>query len=114
MELDFVNFKFLPIHPPPLPSRQHQATFSDIGAQRLFQADYEQLDMLSFYEAWVPARESHEAIAIIIREPACRSCVSYPVFMQKLSTHRMHDPGSIVPHIRPKVHTDNQMSEYRV
>jgi hypothetical protein len=22
----------------------------------------------------------------------------------------MHDPGSIVPHIRPKVFTDNQMS----
>jgi hypothetical protein len=29
--------------------------------------------------------------------------VSYLVFMPKLSTHRMHDPGSIVPHIRPKV-----------
>jgi hypothetical protein len=27
----------------------------------------------------------------------------YPVFMSKSSTHRMHDPGSIVPHIRPKV-----------
>jgi hypothetical protein len=27
----------------------------------------------------------------------------------------MHDPGSIVPHIRPKVFTDNQMSriEYK-
>jgi hypothetical protein len=36
--------------------------------------------------------------------------VSYPVFTPKLSTHRMHDPGSIVPHIRPKVLTDNQMS----
>jgi hypothetical protein len=24
--------------------------------------------------------------------------------------HRMHDSGSIVPHIRPKVLTDNQMS----
>jgi hypothetical protein len=38
------------------------------------------------------------------------SKLSYPVFMPKLSTHRMHDPGSIVPHIRPKVLTDNQMS----
>jgi hypothetical protein len=28
--------------------------------------------------------------------------VSYLVFMPKLSTHHMHDPGSIVPHIRPK------------
>jgi hypothetical protein len=36
--------------------------------------------------------------------------MSYPVFMSKPSTHRMHDTGSIVPHIRPKVLTDNQMS----
>jgi hypothetical protein len=36
--------------------------------------------------------------------------VSYPVFMPKRSTHRMHDPGSIVPHIWPKVLIDNQMS----
>jgi hypothetical protein len=36
--------------------------------------------------------------------------LSYPIFMPKPSTHRMHDPGSIVPHIRPKVFTDNQMS----
>jgi hypothetical protein len=32
------------------------------------------------------------------------------VFMPKPSTHRMHDTGSIVPHIQPKVFTDNQMS----
>jgi hypothetical protein len=36
--------------------------------------------------------------------------LSYLVFVPKLSTHRMLDPGSIVPHIRPKVFTDNQMS----
>jgi hypothetical protein len=36
--------------------------------------------------------------------------LSYPVFMPKLSTHRMHDPRSIVPLIRPKVFTDKQMS----
>jgi hypothetical protein len=30
--------------------------------------------------------------------------------MPKSSTHRMHDPGSIVPHIRSKVFTDNQGS----
>jgi hypothetical protein len=35
--------------------------------------------------------------------------LSYPIFMPKLSTHRVHDPRSIVPHIRPKVFTDNQM-----
>jgi hypothetical protein len=34
----------------------------------------------------------------------------YPVFMPKLSTHHMHDPGSNVPHIWPKVLADNQMS----
>jgi hypothetical protein len=34
--------------------------------------------------------------------------VSYAVFQPKLSTHHMHDPGSIVPHIR--LFTDNQMS----
>jgi hypothetical protein len=36
--------------------------------------------------------------------------LSYPVFMPKPSTHRMHDSGSLVPHIRPKVLTDNQIS----
>jgi hypothetical protein len=35
--------------------------------------------------------------------------MSYPIFMSKSSTHHMHDPGSIVPHIRSKVFTDNQM-----
>jgi hypothetical protein len=35
---------------------------------------------------------------------------SYPVFMPKQSTPRMHDLGSIVPPIRPKVIEDNQMS----
>jgi hypothetical protein len=30
--------------------------------------------------------------------------------MPKPNTHRMHDPESIVPHIWPKVCTDNQMS----
>jgi hypothetical protein len=36
--------------------------------------------------------------------------LSYLVFMPKPCTHRMHDPRLIVPHIRPKVFTDNQMS----
>jgi hypothetical protein len=35
--------------------------------------------------------------------------LSYPVFMPKPSIHRMHDPGSIVPHIWPKVFTYIQM-----
>jgi hypothetical protein len=36
-----------------------------------------------------------------------------PVFMPKLSTHHMHDPESIVPYIRPKVFTNNQMSRIK-
>jgi hypothetical protein len=39
--------------------------------------------------------------------------MSYPFFMPEQSTHHMHDPGSIVPHIRPKVFTDNQMSQIK-
>jgi hypothetical protein len=35
--------------------------------------------------------------------------MSYPDFMPKPSSHRMHDLGSIVPHIRPTVFTDSQM-----
>jgi hypothetical protein len=37
----------------------------------------------------------------------------YPIFMSKPSTHRMYDPGSVVPHIRPKVFTDNQISQIK-
>jgi hypothetical protein len=36
--------------------------------------------------------------------------LSYPIFIPKLSTYHMHDPGSIVLHIQPKVFTNNQMS----
>jgi hypothetical protein len=39
--------------------------------------------------------------------------VSYLVFMPIPGTHRMHDPGSIVPHIRPKVFTNIQMSRIK-
>jgi hypothetical protein len=39
--------------------------------------------------------------------------LSNPVFMSKPNTHRMHDPGSIVPHIRPKIFTDNQKSQIK-
>jgi hypothetical protein len=45
-----------------------------------------------------------------LAKEAVRDLLSYPVFTPKPSTHRMHDPGSIVPHIRPKVLTDNQIS----
>jgi hypothetical protein len=37
----------------------------------------------------------------------------YPVFMLKSITHRMHDPRSIVSHIRLKVFTDNQISRIK-
>jgi hypothetical protein len=39
--------------------------------------------------------------------------LSYPVFTPKPSTHRMHDPGSIVPYIWLKVFIDNQMSRIK-
>jgi hypothetical protein len=39
--------------------------------------------------------------------------VSYLVFIPKPCTHRMHDLRSIVPHVRPKVFTDNQMSRIK-
>jgi hypothetical protein len=39
--------------------------------------------------------------------------LSYPVFTPKPSTHRMHDLGSIVPHIRSKVFTDDHMSRIK-
>jgi hypothetical protein len=39
--------------------------------------------------------------------------LSHPVFIPKPCTHRMHDPGSIVPHIRSKVFADNQMSRIK-
>jgi hypothetical protein len=39
--------------------------------------------------------------------------LSYLVFTPKSSTHRMHDLGSIVPHIRPKVFIDNHMSRIK-
>jgi transposase InsO family protein len=40
--------------------------------------------------------------------------LSYPVFMPKLSTHRMHDSGSIVPHIWPKCSQISKCHEYKV
>jgi hypothetical protein len=39
--------------------------------------------------------------------------VSYPVFIPKPSIHHIHGSGSIVPHIRSKVFTDNQMSRIK-
>jgi hypothetical protein len=39
--------------------------------------------------------------------------LSYLVFMPKPSTHRMHDPGSIVPHIQPKAFIDIQVSRIK-
>jgi hypothetical protein len=45
-----------------------------------------------------------------VKENGVKMNMSYPIFMSKPSTHRMHDPGSNVPHIRPKVFTENQMS----
>jgi hypothetical protein len=48
------------------------------------------------------------------QKPFClRVQLSYLAFMPKPITHRMHDPGSIVPHIRPKLFTDNHMSRIK-
>jgi hypothetical protein len=49
--------------------------------------------------SWVPAIEAR--------------ILSYPVFMSKPSTHRMHDLWSIVTHIQTKVFTDNQKSRIK-
>jgi hypothetical protein len=49
---------------------------------------------------------------LLVRESHFRS-VSYLIFMPRPCTHRMHDPGSIVPHIWQKVFTDNQMSRIK-
>jgi hypothetical protein len=48
-----------------------------------------------------------------IRYQETTQLLSYLAFMPKLGTHRMHDPGSFVPYIRPKVITDNQMSRIK-
>jgi hypothetical protein len=41
------------------------------------------------------------------------SLLSYPIFMPKSCTRHMHDLGSILPPIWPKVFTDKQMSQIR-
>jgi hypothetical protein len=46
-------------------------------------------------------------------DTALVSLLSNLVFMPKPNTHRMHDPGSIVPHIWPKVFIDNQMPQIK-
>jgi hypothetical protein len=46
--------------------------------------------------------------------PRINDLLSYPIFMPKPSTHRMHDPGSIVPHMWSKVFTENQMSQVSI
>jgi hypothetical protein len=54
-----------------------------------------------FHEFWSSRQ-------IILGQP-----LSYPVFTPKPCTQRMHDPGSIVPYIRSKVFTNNQMSRIK-
>jgi hypothetical protein len=57
----------------------------------------------------------NDEIALLVRKfrkeswRSPRGCLSYLVLTPKPSTHRMHDSGSIVPHIRTKGFTDNQM-----
>jgi hypothetical protein len=49
------------------------------------------------------------ALAQSLSQRAAQNSV-IPLFMLKPCTDRMHDLGSIVPHIQPKVFTDNHMS----
>jgi hypothetical protein len=46
--------------------------------------------------------KGRDFFSIILEEHHNFGKVSYPVFIPKPSTHRMHDPGSIVPHIWSK------------
>jgi hypothetical protein len=73
-----------------------------------------------YYHTVDSKEQQHFAVTLFLCSPLHQShrCIegdqlSYPVFIPKPSTHRMHDPGSIVPHIRPKVFTDNQMSRIK-
>jgi hypothetical protein len=65
-----------------------------------------------YFLIWVidlPADGSH---LMKLVDP-CVDPLSYPVFMPKPRTHRMHDLGLIVPHIQPKVSTHNQISRIK-
>jgi hypothetical protein len=65
------------------------------------------MDQLSDRRNYLVCRSSkHENIPL-------PDILSYPIFTPKPSTHHMHDPGSIVPHIRPKGFIDNQMSRIK-
>jgi hypothetical protein len=55
----------------------------------------------------------HNLMLNRVDEVSDERVMSYPVFMTKPCTHHMHDPGSIVSDIRPKVLTDNQMSRIK-
>jgi hypothetical protein len=71
------------------------------------------LEHKSMYQKWKITSTPHvdmEEQKRQLRSEFLGDLMSYPVFMPKPSTHRMHDLGSTVPHIRPKVFTDNQMS----
>jgi hypothetical protein len=50
------------------------------------------------------ARQSSETVDGSLPSADCQAVMglSYPVFKPKPSTHRMYDPGSIVPHIQTK------------
>jgi hypothetical protein len=54
--------------------------------------------------------DQKQEMVIQLLFPVTHGVSVIPGFMPKLITHRMHDLGLIVPHIQPKVLTDNQMS----
>jgi hypothetical protein len=71
------------------------------------------LKMLSVLPLRCLPRQTLRCELVLKEDDFSCKALSYPIFMTKPSTHRMHDPGSIVPHIRPKVFTDNQMSRIK-
>jgi hypothetical protein len=79
------------------------ADFATLDTEKLF-------SKLKSYELSRNGHPNHDASLTSKAFINSARVVSYPVFTPKPSTHRMHDPESIVPHIRPKVLTDNQMS----
>jgi hypothetical protein len=57
---------------------------------------------------------SHPLLVVPVSgQPRGAAVLSYPISVPIPSTHRMHDPGSIVPHIRSEVFTDHQMSQIK-
>jgi hypothetical protein len=80
----------------------------DLDMPKLFWEDLEKVGKIFFQS--IGAKKSKIVDKISSKLEILKRDGAKMVFMPKPSTHRMHDPGPIVPHIRPKVFTDNQTS----